>query len=415
MNSSVIFYGAGKYAHANLSRWLSDGLMPVCFADADDCKYYQSITASTGEEFKILPLFEALYLYPDADLIMTVMPRSYSDVFDYLVEQGVAKSRICEPKGNRGNADSSWHCEYIGRYLVLDGLGIKTCCEEQMVNIPSTGLISEDIERYYEYCENLRQRLNMGQITSCIGCHMMKAGTDNEELAINAINLSTGLPGGDKCNFRCCYCTYGQTLGACCARKDNILEILEYVAENMKIKHLTYACGEITVSPFRKEILRLWKRQSWGGTLLTNGSIYMGEIADLLSDGLVFLNVSVDAGTPETFAKIKNVDCYQKVVKNLKRYSEAGKVELKYIVLEGINDNAANIDGFTEIAKSINADVLISRDNRCINTPLTMSEYKAVQKIAQNCIAEGLDYNLLYNLSYMNKDHERLKMDGLIV
>jgi hypothetical protein len=65
--------------------------------------------------------------------------------------------------------------------------------------------------------------------------------------------------------------------------------------------------------------------------------------------------VSLDAGTRETFAKIKGLDLFDKVCDNLVRYSSKGPVRLKYIILPGLNDNEADIDGFVALCVRLKA------------------------------------------------------------
>ena len=241
---------------------------------------------------------------------------------------------------------------------------------------------------------------------------MLEAGKDESEHKISSVNLSTGLPGGEKCNLFCSYCTYGETLGKC-ERNENVLEILQYCGEKLDIKHLDYACGEITISPHRYEIIKLWKDKGWNGRLLTNGVVFVNEICDLICDGSVVLNISLDAGNGETFSKIKGVDCFEKVVGNIEKYAQTRQIELKYIILDGINNDDENIDGFSEIAKRVNAHVMISRDNRIMNRPLTESEFSAISQLVDNCISAGLGYTL--TMGYMNKDFDRLERAGLLI
>ena len=62
-----------------------------------------------------------------------------------------------------------------------------------------------------------------------------------------------------------------------------------------------------------------------------------------LKEGKVDLIVSVDSGSKEMHRKIKQVNSFDKVWKNLKRYASHQKdpyaVKCKYIVIPGINDN----------------------------------------------------------------------------
>ncbi len=69
--------------------------------------------------------------------------------------------------------------------------------------------------------------------------------------------------------------------------------------------------------------------------------------------GLV--EVSIDAGTPETYARVKGKDAFDRVVSNLVEYSRSGKIQLKYIVMKD-NLEDADINGFLNLARLINVE-----------------------------------------------------------
>ncbi len=95
----------------------------------------------------------------------------------------------------------------------------------------------------------------------------------------------------------------------------------------------------------------------------SNAIVFNHTIAEILDRGLSYIYVSMDAGTPETFAKIKGIDAFKQVCGNLKEYSRHGPIELKYIVLPGINDTQADAKGFVELCKDVNAqNVMLSRN-----------------------------------------------------
>ena len=99
----------------------------------------------------------------------------------------------------------------------------------------------------------------------------------------------------------------------------------------------------MTVHPHRNELLALFP--CYQTTLFTNAGVYNEKIAALMSDGLLSLVTSMDSGTRKTFAKVKNVDCYEQTCENLIRYAETGGcIILKYIMLTGVNDDAADAD-----------------------------------------------------------------------
>ena len=407
MNKAIIFYGAGQYAKSNLERWLSEGLIPTCFVDKDERKHHKYIKTSYGSygneiQFEILPLKEAIERYPEYQIIITIALEPYS-AYQELLESGIPQERLhyTGPK---------W-CPEIGNYFVIHGPGIQTCCSKQALCLPSKGNINDDLALYQQYCSQLSNSLRAGLFTSCTGCYMLHDGISEINMKIKEVNVSSGLPGGDHCNFKCSYCTYGEDINKY-TYKDNVLEILLHISNIVQLEKIHYNCGEITVSPFRDEILSLWEKNIWKGEVLTNGSIYNEKIADLLQKNLITLQCSIDSGTKGTFARIKGADCFDKVINNLKKYSETnGSIYLKYIILEGINDNNADLDGFVAISKEINAKVVISRDNR-ISSAMTKSEYSAVLRLTEQCKLAGIPYSFV--LDYVDKDLDRLRSDNLI-
>jgi FkbM family methyltransferase len=106
---SKIIYGAGVFALGNLSKWMADGIRPVCFADADETKQGKSFPAAyldnfdelgdfgITEEFEILSLATAVERYPDYVIYLGVLPASYEDVTQFLIQRGIAPDRIKLP------------------------------------------------------------------------------------------------------------------------------------------------------------------------------------------------------------------------------------------------------------------------------------------------------------------------------
>lgn len=90
---NLIFYGAGEHAQFNLSKWISDGLIPTCFADKDEKKHYTKMT-SNSNEFEILPLCEAIERYPDYEIFISVGGPEFLSVVKYLIEKGISQENI---------------------------------------------------------------------------------------------------------------------------------------------------------------------------------------------------------------------------------------------------------------------------------------------------------------------------------
>ena len=268
------------------------------------------------------------------------------------------------------SSTESFHCKELGYCLTLQyirggKLWVLTCCEMHATVFDTTGDFGRDLEKYKQTANELSDKLTAGIICGCTRCYRLEKGVGKKN-EFKRINLAPGAPGGELCNFKCIYCYHAKlpvsNKNVC---DYNIYDVLCYIDKNIDDDefHIDYNCGEITVSPLREKILALWNRKKWRGVILTNASIYCEEITELLRSGRVKLNCSLDAGTAETYYKIKGVDCFNKTVANLRKYAVLdGAVQLKYILLKDINYNEPDIREFIELCKELNAEVILSRD-----------------------------------------------------
>ena len=107
----------------------------------------------------------------------------------------------------------------------------------------------------------------------------------------------------------------------------------------------------------------------------------------------------MDAGTAETFATVKGINCYDKVVSNLYKYRESeqdsNQIELKYIVLNGYNDNEKDALGFALLAKSLEAVVYISSDFAFIDKELPQKSFNCVVYLAKQLQIQGVRFSFV--------------------
>ncbi|MBE7704882.1 MAG: radical SAM protein [Cyanobacteria bacterium SIG29] len=98
---------------------------------------------------------------------------------------------------------------------------------------------------------------------------------------------------------------------------------------------------------------------------LSSGLNYSKEIECALKTSDSVLKISVDSGTKETYEKIKRIKAYDRVWNNIKRYVSAieeydkGRVDLKYILIPGVNDNEEEIDAFLEKCTQVNCKSIV--------------------------------------------------------
>ena len=322
--------------------------------------------------------------YPYNEILLINMQHIYSSV----IEQGIPCEdfirKNCKPKS----------CPHMGDFFVVEQRGVATCCAKNGYFLPTKGNIKDDVEQYNNANVELSKALKMGIYTTCQDCYMLEDSYSYVEMNMRRIAINSGLPGGEYCNFKCSYC-YFQTTSDKTNYNENIYEVLLYLTNAYKIEVVVYSSGELTISPFRNDVLKLWEKLKWKGTIHTNAALYNETITNLLSEKLININCSLDAGTQETFAKVKGADCFENVVENLSKYAQAGgKIVLKYVLLEGLNDNDVDIDEFVKIAKKTNAEVSVSR-NASLSAHTNEREWTMIARLVHECKKLGLHYSLV--------------------
>ncbi|MDR2124389.1 MAG: hypothetical protein LBP38_05325, partial [Desulfovibrio sp.] len=96
--------------------------------------------------------------------------------------------------------------------------------------------------------------------------------------------------------------------------------------------------------------------------IASNGTIFSDAILNGLQSGKCSLCTSIDAGTPETYLKIKRQDLFECVWRNLEIYANSGteKLSVKYIVTDD-NKSKRDIDGFIHrfVASCLHCPVIL--------------------------------------------------------
>jgi wyosine [tRNA(Phe)-imidazoG37] synthetase (radical SAM superfamily) len=381
----IIFYGAGKYAADNIERLKSEGIVPVCFADADESKQGTQICG-----YDVLSPENAILKYPDCVLQITLYRWNLRDTTEYLLGKGIPldKIRYCEDVEYRKG------CEHI-RFSILDDRWSFCDVADEGEWTGSSGNMSDDFDKCLSDYAELAEKLKKQEPTICDKCPFLKYDIFDKATEIRNIAFVPGSQ-NDLCNFRCSYCVsaYNEQ------KKQNppdILKILRAIKSHLPNEEIvvSFANGEMTIRRDFDDIMEFIDNQAnWKMDIATNGSVYKPSLAKMLATGKVWkLTVSLDAGTAETFRKIKGVDALSKVVLNLEKYRESkGRIELKYIVLPAVNDAEPDLIGFADIAKRLNLPVVISKNSYPVRlSEMTDNERFAALKLAKLCADRGLE------------------------
>ena len=161
------------------------------------------------------------------------------------------------------------------------------------------------------------------------------------------------------CNAKCSYCTFAsQERGY----KYKVLPLVQSLINKgilSKTAYVYMSGGETTISPEFEDLLSLLLSYLDSRIeIISSGIKYCKSIEDGFIMNKLNMLLSLDSGTRETYKKIKQVDCFDVVIENLKNYIKASdnvknNVILKYIIVDDYNDNKEEIKSFIEIATSL--------------------------------------------------------------
>lgn len=392
--ASKIYFGTGHNVPEKLSDWIIEYGEPVLFADSEQKKWG---TKFYNNQYEITSVNDAIQRYPDAEFWITASLGKCRDEFAYLTNLGISKTRInfCE------NLEWRKGCSFIGTFVWYGRTHLKTCFyhKGEQINVKCSGNLKNDYNTLKENCDIIIQKWRNNETTICDGCFILKENIWPKQTNLEMISLYGGFS-GERCNFNCCYCDAQENLKL--SNKKESMSMIEAVNQFSQIVNnkfdLTLSAGEITISPYKKEIFKLIKGKQIKVSIFTNGFIFDEDICELLKNNIASMNISLDAGTRETYAKIKGIDCYDKVLKNIEKYSSTGgHLELKYIILEGVNDNESDINGFIEICSRFATSIRLSCNK--FNYDIHLSEYtwtqivKFVNKVTQLKIKLAISYS----------------------
>jgi MoaA/NifB/PqqE/SkfB family radical SAM enzyme len=200
---------------------------------------------------------------------------------------------------------------------------------------------------------DLHKRINDGQKTPCSGCPWLTEDEWPELDSLSIHNLS--IEAHSVCNLKCTYCSDRYYGG-----KDPAYDVSKLYAELRSTgaldncTMLAWGGGEPLTRPDFANNIRQFTDdlKPTYNKVFTNGILYSTELSSLLAQGRASITTSIDAGTEQTYVKVRGANRLHKVMGNLQRYLSEGAqdVTIKYILTED-NSTFDEVSRFAELAK----------------------------------------------------------------
>jgi len=281
-----------------------------------------------------------------------------------------------------------YSCQDLQQSIYFAPRELRHCCQRFFVNGKMEGDVkifkvssNEDIDpnKIIKEKKKIIENLNKNVPTPCDGCPKIQYKNWSEEIKINKISVEAH----SKCNARCSYCSdvfYGGL---------NPNYDLEDMLRKFKDKRffdknvaITWGGGEPVLLKNFDHIFEKFMNsvdpKFDDVRVYSNSIIYNKNIHKYLDEKKIILTTSTDAGTQETFEKVRGVKKgFLSIFKNLQKYNQNnnGKIIIKYILTDE-NYKKTEIDSFIKLIidhKLINCNFEISTDYKFENLDLEKS------------------------------------------
>lgn len=318
----------------------------------------------------------------------------------------------------------SYYCPKLEKTLNLLPQEIKYCCScATCPGVVIKNSQSLEKEKIIKTKKQLIEMFKQGIIpTKCRGCTEYREIEEENNTNLNFFEkLSKAFSSKNtkkishlimnhykQCECKCIYCTEITNYNSKKQNYNALPLIKQLLKENMiDKKNLTveFQGGNVSLLTEFEDILEELSTQGCKDIIiLTNGVQYLPAVEKYSPKMNFRICISLDSGTKETFNKIKRIDTFDKVVDNIKKFTSLQNVELtlKYITLNGINDNINEIKEFLNIVKETENKVTVAFDIDYRDTFFTAKEkfiapkhykklYEETEKI---CKEEDISYSI---------------------
>ena len=275
-------------------------------------------------------------------------------------------------------------CPHIRNGLNFTRTGLRFCNKLSASGQDSIVLYGKDFyKKFTQIKHSIIEDCKKGIIPDyCKGCiYLEEKDWDTlDEAKINNLEIFHW----NQCNCACIYCgNRNETHLKITEKKGksayvDLYKILKsfikegHFAQNVNV---SFVGGEPTLLKEFTDILKLFMKHKYKMHILTNGILYEKLFAKSIRlNKENYMTISLDCGSKEVFKQLKRVDKFDDVIKNIKRYIKDTKensknVIIKYILIEGVNDNREEIIKWLDLCKNIGVGTLHPTIEFCHSVP----------------------------------------------
>lgn len=259
------------------------------------------------------------------------------------------------------------NCPYMKHSLHFFHDEIRACCSNVKGPVFYSNYNGKDInwDEVYEERKNYIKLINSNSNEDpipleCQGCFMAEGflsdkKIDDFENKVDNLFIQNNM----SCDAKCVNCSF---ITEEKETRYSALSLIKVLTEKKlldeKCKPII-SCGGITTSQEFDELVDLLADNVDNTIYLsTSGIKYSDAVANAFKKNKCWQTISIDAGTKETYAKLKQVDCFDTIINNLKNYISVDEKArectiLKYVIVNGINDNVEEIKKFFDVVVSL--------------------------------------------------------------
>ena len=255
-------------------------------------------------------------------------------------------------------------CTFLNNCITFHYHGISLCHEpkrEYNFFPYEKNYLEKFLDERQKAIEDMQNGIYKTECEKCI--HLNDFDGENPTQKIKKIELFNW----SQCNCACFYCSNRNDtkLKIYTSRNQkgviDVLPVLERLQKQDLLDeslHISSGGGEPTILKEYPKILKFVIKHKYRIDVLTNGILYekyIGKAMQVNQESKIIL--SLDCGNRELFKKIKGVDKFNDVIKNLSKYVKDSQspyqIIVKYIILKGVNDTKEDIDNWIETCKGI--------------------------------------------------------------